>query len=179
MMLDVTRHDFIASAADVVRAVPTPESQWFIARTNPRCEFRALSGLMECGIPAYTPCETRFRGRAEKRRPVQAPLLVSYVFFLLTPQHSFWEVRRIDGIHSVLLGVNGSPAAVPHGEIARFAKKEADGKFDHTRNAKEAKQEADKLRAKLGDLQSMGWKEAASMVMAILDGRDDELAEAA
>lgn len=168
MLFDVTKHDFIAAAEDIARAVPAPESQWFIARTNPRCELRVLSGLMERDIPAYTPCETRFRGRAEKKRSVQSPLLVGYVFFLLTPQHSFWEVRRVDGVHSVLLGLNGQPEVVRHSEIARFAKKEADGKFDHTRNAREAKAETEKLKANFADIQALGHSMGVAVLMSAL-----------
>lgn len=168
MIFDVTRHDFIAAAEDIVRAVPTPESAWFIARVNPRAESRVLAGLMEHDIIAYTPHETRFRGRAEKKRPVQSPLLVGYVFFLLTPQHSFWEVRRIDGVHSILKGLNGEPQAVQHSDIARFAKKEADGKFDHTRNAKEAKRETEKLKANFADIQALGLEIGAAVLMSAL-----------
>lgn len=178
MLFDVTKHDFIAAAADIKRAVPTPESAWFIARVNPRCELRVLAGLMEREIPAYTPCETRFRGRAERKRKVQSPLLVGYVFFLLTPQHSFWEVRRIDGVHSVLLGLNGDPHVVKHSDIARFAEVEAAGKYDHTRNAREAKAETEKLKANFADIQSLGHDMGVAVLMSALFP-EPELDEAA
>lgn len=179
MLFDVTKHDFIAAAEDIARAVPTPDTAWFIARVNPRAESRVLAGLMEHDIIAYTPHETRYaRARAGKRHAVQSPLLIGYAFFLLTPQHSFWEVRRIDGVHSILKGLNGEPQAIPHSEIARFAKKEADGKFDHTRNAKVAKLETEKLKANFADIQALGLDMGAAVIMSALFP-DSELDEAA
>lgn len=166
---DLTRHDFIVTPADIGRASPHAEARWYIARTNPNCEFRAMIGLSDRAIPTYAPCEIRYRGRGAARRKVRHPILVGYVFVLLEPGRSFWEIRRVDGIAEMLYGQNGDPAPVPHGEVSRFAKKEADGKFDHTRDAKAAKQEVAKLKANLADLQAMGWEAAADLVMSILD----------
>lgn len=167
--LDVTAHDFAVTADDIARLGPGTESEWFVAHTNPRAEYRALAGLREIGIPAYTPSETRWRGRGPTRRAVQSPVLMGYVFFLLREGRSFWEVRRIDGVHDVLFGLNGKPGAIPHRDVARLARKEADGKFDHTRNAKEARKETERLKANLGDLQALGWKAASDLLMEALD----------
>lgn len=157
-----------------------PDSgQWFIARTKPRCEFRAIKGMEGVGITAYAPVETHFRGRGAARRAVQYPLLASYAFFLLTPKDSFYNVRRINGVSSILLGGDGSPEAVSHREVSRFARKEVDGRFDHTRNATEAKRETQQIKMNLGDLQAMGRKTATDMLMAILDGVSGPVSEAA
>lgn len=164
---------------DAALSADPDAGQWFIARTKPRCEFRAIEGLAEIGVTAYAPAETRFRGRGAARKAVQYPLLASYVFFILTPQDSFYNVRRIDGVSSILLGGDGSPEAVSHREVSRFARKEIDGKFDHTRNAPEAKKETQRIKMNLGDLQALGRKTATDMVMAILDGVPDQMDEAA
>ena len=168
-MIDVTRHDFMVTAADIARLGPDAETQWYIGRVNPKCEAKARAGLDERKIPAYYPQETRYRGRGAARRKVQKPILVGYIFFQLKPGRSFWEVRRIDGIKAVVFGQNGAPAPVAHAEIARFARKEAEGRYDHTRDAKEAQAETEKLKANLADLQAMG-EAGLQLVVAALEG---------
>ena len=176
-MIDVTRHDFVVTAADLARVGPDAETRWYIGRVNPKCEARAKAGFDALRIPAYYPQETRYRGRGAARRKVSRPILVGYVFFQLRPGRSFWEVRRIDGVKAVVFGQNGAPAPVPHAEVARFARKEAEGRYDHTRDAKEARDETQKLQAKLGDLQAMG-EQAIATIMAALksDGDWDQAA---
>jgi hypothetical protein len=166
---DLTRYDFIVTPADLARASPHAEARWYVARTNPNCEFRAMIGLSDRSIPTYAPCEIRYRGKGAARRKVRHPILVGYVFVHLEAGRSFWEVRRVDGVAEMLYGQNGEPAPVPHGEVARFAKREDDGKYDHTRDARAAKREVAKLKANLADLQAMGWEVGADLVMAILD----------
>ena len=168
-MIDVTRHDFTVTAADIARVGPDAETRWYIGRVNPKCEARAKAGFDALRIPAYYPQETRYRGRGAGRRKVNLPILVGYVFFQLQPGRSFWEVRRIDGIKAVVFGQNGAPAPVAHTEVARFARKEAEGRYDHTRDAKEAQAETEKLKANLADLQAMG-EQGAELVKAALDG---------
>lgn len=165
----VANHKFEATVADVLRAGPEMGAQWFVIRTNPRCEFRALRGLEEIGLLAYAPCETKHRGRGAARRAVQYPLLVSYIFVHLAEGRSFWEARRIDGVEAFLMGANGHPEPIPHRFIARFAKAEREGRYDRTINAKEAKREVDRLRMNLGDLQALGPAEATARIMSILD----------
>lgn len=165
--MDVTRHDFTVTAADIARVVPDAETRWYIGRVNPKCEARAKAGFDALRIPAYYPQETRYRGRGTARRKVNKPILVGYVFFQLKPGRSFWEVRRIDGVKSVVFGQNGEPAPVAHAEVSRFANKEAEGRFDFTRDASEARAETVKLRAKLGDLQAMGAAAVAAIIAAL------------
>lgn len=168
-MIDVTRHDFTVTAADIARVGPDADTRWYIGRVNPKCEARAKAGFDALRIPAYYPQETRYRGRGATRRRVNLPILVGYVFFQLQPERSFWEVRRIDGIKAVVFGQNGTPAPVAHTEVARFARKEAEGRYDHTRDAKEARIETEKLKANLADLQVMG-EAGLQLVVAALEG---------
>lgn len=170
-MNDVTRHDFVVTAADLARVGPDAETRWYIGRVNPKCEARAKAGFDALRIPAYYPQEMRYRGRGAARRKVNRPILVGYVFFQLRPGRSFWEVRRIDGVKAVVFGQNGAPAPVAHAEVARFARKEAEGRYDYTRDAKEARAEVETLRAKLGDLQAMG-DQAVLAIMAALNPSD-------
>lgn len=174
--MDITRHDFTVTAADIARVGPDAETQWYIGRVNPKCEARAKAGFDALRIPAYYPQETRYRGRGAGRRKVNLPILVGYVFFQLQPGRSFWEVRRIDGIKAVVFGQNGAPAPVEHAEIARFARKEAEGRYDHTRDAKKARAETQKLHAKLGDLQAMGADGVAVLITALAQGGLNEAA---
>lgn len=168
-MIDVTRHDFTVTAADIARVGPNADTRWYIGMVNPKCEARAKAGFDALRIPAYYPQETRYRGRGAARRKVNLPILVGYVFFQLQPGRSFWEVRRIDGIKAVVFGQNGAPAPVTHTEVARFARKEAEGRYDHTRDAKEARIETEKLKANLADLQAMG-EAGLQLVVAALEG---------
>jgi len=175
-MMDVTRSDFTVTAADLDRAQPAAQPQWFIGRVNPKCEARSMAGFRALGIPAYYPQETLWRGRGQTRRKVQRPVLVGYVFFQLEAGRSFWEVRRIDGIKAVVFGQNGAPAPVSAIEVERFRGKEAAGRYDFTRDAKEARAETQKIKAKLGDLQAMGEMAITAIMSALQPDMPREVA---
>lgn len=170
----------VATVDDVLNAgAPTEDGEWFILRTAPQKEFRALKGLAEIKLTSYCPCETRYRGKIAERRRVKSPLFVGYLFVYMPSGRGFWDVHLIDGVQSILLGTNNMPQPVAASEVERFRKRERDGKFDHTLNAKEAKKETERLKANFADLQSMGPENATAFIMAVLDGKPIDQALAA
>lgn len=109
----------------------TERTAWFVVRTNPRCETRAVKGLQERGFSTYLPVETKWRRSGRDRKRVDSPLMVGYLFAALAPGQSIYDVRRTDGVHSVV-GVNGTPIAVDPWQVLRYAAAEVAGAFDTT-----------------------------------------------
>lgn len=130
---------FLATVADVERAGTADDPLiWYAAQTNPNCEVRAEAGLQERGFVVYLPRETRWhratrRGKAEaKREPKSRPLMVGYLFVGMCRLQSVYHARQTDGIRS-LVGVNGTPTAIPARFIERLKDREDRGYFDETR----------------------------------------------
>lgn len=111
------------------------DDEWFVAYTNPRCEFRAALGLREQGIKVYLPCEIKWRRSKKSKERVRYPLFVRYLFVGLRVTNGaperLHEVRRTDGIES-MVGIEGKPIAVPGEFIAALRELERAGEFDAT-----------------------------------------------
>ena len=119
----------------------TPDAKlWYVIRTAPKREIDVGSGLSEIRVESYCPKMKFFRAvkRPKPNRPkkevVEAALFTSYVFAgFPIGQHPHWfDVRAVDGIHSVL-GHQGTPQPISHWIVDRLRADEADGKFDSTR----------------------------------------------
>lgn len=94
---------------------------WFVVRTNPGCEDRALATLGSAGYDAFLPKGKReivhHRTKAKIERTF--PLLVGYAFLAmpLDRRVQHWGVvRECHGVHSVL-GMGGAPLALPGREV--------------------------------------------------------------
>lgn len=109
----------------------TERQAWFAVRTNPRCERRAVTGLTERGFSAYLPVETRWRRNGKERKPTENPLMVGYLFAALDEGQSIYDLRRVDGVASVV-GVNGRPVQVDPWAVLHIAASESLGAFDKT-----------------------------------------------
>ncbi|WP_298700938.1 transcription termination/antitermination NusG family protein [uncultured Brevundimonas sp.] len=110
---------------------PQERQAWFVVRTNARCERKALNGLQERGFTTYMPVEAKWRRNGRERKRVEGPLMVGYLFAALEPGQSIYDLRRTDGVHSVV-GVNGTPIQVSPWDILRFAAAEDEGAYDRT-----------------------------------------------
>ncbi|MBB3996893.1 transcription termination/antitermination protein NusG [Aureimonas pseudogalii] len=81
------------------------ETVWFVVKTNPRCEERVTAGLLARGFQAHLPRGVKHMWRRHKRTKtaVSFPLLTGYLFAgLSVDSPSFYDLRQVDGVHSVL-----------------------------------------------------------------------------
>ena len=115
----------------------SPEvSAWFIARSAPRCEQRALTSLMENGITAYLPCETRWKRTRKAKERVKLPLFGGYLFIRLPLNDEgvpvgFHIARAANGVAG-FVAMASRPAQVPSAWIARLMAEEESGAYDRT-----------------------------------------------
>ena len=113
--------------------------KWFVVRTNPRCEERAVESLKAEGIRVYCPMQLleKRQGKQRKRVEVERPLFVRYIFVglrnVFTP---FGVVRKCDGVKE-FVGVQGEPMQVPWKSIEVLQVGEDMGLFDF-RESKQA-----------------------------------------
>jgi transcription antitermination factor NusG len=117
--------------------------QWFVVRTNPRCERRAKASLADAGFETYAPTGRRgiIHHRTKKLIVKEYPILVGYIFLVMPAdrrlQH-FGFVRACDGVHSVLglqAQVGGAPRylPIPASVVDKLHDEEFRGSFDDTR----------------------------------------------
>jgi transcriptional antiterminator RfaH len=106
-------------------------ARWFVVRTQPHGEARAITNLIRQGFNTFNPCIRRTVRHARKETTVLSPLFPSYVFVRFDPTRDQW--RCINGTFGVIgLITNGEfPSAVPDGVIAALEARIADdGSFD-------------------------------------------------
>jgi len=118
-------------------------SQWFCAVTNPNCQARAALGLHELGYRTFYPKVRRWVTHARVRKAKDRPLLGRYIFVEVDPkndQQSFYAVRAVNGIESVLsswqqtpFGDRVQPAAFSSDWIASMRLRQMAGEWDETR----------------------------------------------
>lgn len=110
--------------------------QWFVVRTNIRCERRASRSLRAAGYRVYWPQmrKSSIHHRTKKRIFKRIGLLTGYVFVRMTRLSSdgrpdWYALRACDGVECVL-GVNGRPFAIPRDDVVRFMQWQRQRKFD-------------------------------------------------
>lgn len=118
-------------------AIAANDNDWLIVRTNPRCERRVVYGLRDQKIPAYLPCEVKWKRSRLKKLRVKHPLFPGYLFVGLRTNDDgayerLHEVRATDGVSGMVMGVGGSLAAVSGGAVAQLLEQELAGAFDAT-----------------------------------------------
>lgn len=113
-------------------------SEWFIVRTNPQCENKAVRSLMESGFEAYAPVIRKevVHHRSKKKLVREFPLLRGYVFLGMAGPIRHWGfVRKCDGVKSVL-GIDGRPLAIATNDVEAFRSRELAGEWDATAKKK-------------------------------------------
>ncbi|MBB3997215.1 transcription termination/antitermination protein NusG [Aureimonas pseudogalii] len=105
---------------------------WFCARTNPRCEGRAVASLSDKGFAAYSPriYSVRLHHRTKAEIERFSPLMVGYVFVgMEEAARHFGFARRCDGVKA-FLGVNGKPMPISAKAIEPLFDAEFRGEFN-------------------------------------------------
>lgn len=143
---------FYVTPADVERAGTADDALvWYVAQTNPQCEFKAAAHLFERGFIAYLPVEVNWhrptrRGRAAPERVAKAkPLMTGYLFVGMGREQSVYRIRQTDGIRG-LVGIEGTPFEIPASAIDKIRDREDRGVFDHTRPTRARHQAGDEVK---------------------------------
>lgn len=97
--------------------VPDPAGKaWFIVKTNPQCEMRAVESILRIGIHAYAPVYRKRLYDARSKRPIHrvSPFIVGYVFVLLdAARPDVGLIRDCDGVAGVLpMGSDLQPVSI-------------------------------------------------------------------
>lgn len=158
-------------------ALPPPDDQpqpWYVAMTNPRCEKRAQSGLIDKGFRVYLPefKVERVNRRKNERKIVKRVLFPRYLF--IESPYRDWEVwHRIsstDGIESIVLErATGRPMQVKPATIKTLLHRQNSGAFDHMMKPKGVFDEGDEVLITKGPFFSF-----RATVAKALEGLDDK-----
>ena len=82
-----------------------PTARWYVVRTQPRAEAKALLNLDRQNFPVYWPRYLRRRRHARKIDTVAAPLFPSYLFVAVDTLTQRWRSIRTDGVFTGCLGI--------------------------------------------------------------------------
>lgn len=116
---------------------PVQNPRWFVVWTNPKCEQRAMGGLVAAGYQAYLPMSAKWAklSRPKPGEPNRVrttnPLFPRYLFVGLDTDTPFYPIRLIDGVAGIVTN-KGAPVMVPGHIVAALREAESGGAFDET-----------------------------------------------
>lgn len=87
--------------------------RWFVVRTQPNGEFKALAHILRQGFDAYLPRYLKRRRHARKTDTVQKPLFPGYLFVGMDLERARWRALNSTIGVSELICHSGLPAPVP------------------------------------------------------------------
>lgn len=154
----MTHHDYIHVATrPVPQAAFVPAEgprAWYVAMTNPRCEHRAQSGLIDKGFAVYLPqyrMEKTIK-RTGHKKIINRTLFPRYMF--VSARFGSWpSITATDGIQGLVreFGMSGRPMTVSDGAIQTLIERQNAGDFDFgiSKSKRETKvlQAAGKIKA--------------------------------
>lgn len=121
--------------------------EWYVIKTNIKCESRAARSLHDAGYGAYLPklkFEIRHH-RTKKWLTKEANLFRQYLFAGMPIGTADWfSLRRCDGVEYVL-GID-EPMPVKTGAVRDFWEREHKLEFDTTKEARLARREIGRTR---------------------------------
>jgi transcriptional antiterminator RfaH len=86
---------------------------WFVVRTHPNGEFKALAHILRQGFDGYLPRYIKRRRHARKTENVQKPLFPGYLFVGMDPARARGRALNSTVGVSELICYSGQPAPVP------------------------------------------------------------------
>jgi transcriptional antiterminator RfaH len=97
---------------------------WFVVRTKPRAEEKAVWHLANQGFAAYLPRYRRRVRHARRNAIVLRPLFPGYLFVELDPMRCRWRsINGTIGVHEILTSGDG-PLPVPEAIIVEIRSRE-------------------------------------------------------
>lgn len=150
-----------------MKASIDPGKDWFVVRTNPKCEEKATGNLRAAGFDVYYPRQ-RYERKHKRTNCItvhERPLMLRYLFVGLRPiDPPFGFVRACEGVESIL-GVNGRPIKIPFSIVERIFDDEINLRFDDTRDARIARKKEAKTRR-----ETMAMKYPVGSLVEVTDG---------
>lgn len=117
---------------------PSKDRDWFVIRTNPKCEEKAASNLRKAHFDVYFPRQRieRKNKRTHVKRVVERPLMLRYIFIGMPRDvKHFGFARACEGVEDFLRN-NQVPLRVPFEAVEGFWLAEVDMRFDETEQAR-------------------------------------------
>jgi transcription antitermination factor NusG len=115
-------------------------ARWYCAVTKSNCQARASLGLYELGYRSFYPKVLRWVSHARTKVAKEKPLLGRYLFVEVDPQNeqqSFYDVRQVKGVESVLsswqetsAGVGIAPTPFPSRYVEDLRIRQMSGEWD-------------------------------------------------
>jgi transcription antitermination factor NusG len=105
--------------------VPNFVARWYAAYTRANHEKSVAEQLRQRSVEHFLPCYDSVRRWKDRKVCLQMPLFPGYVFVRI-PLREQMRVREIPSV-AMLVGVNGSPTALPDDEIYTLQKGFAEG----------------------------------------------------
>lgn len=114
------------------------DKNWYVVRTNIKCEEKAARNLRLAGYEHYLPVmryEVKHQ-RTNTRIVKEKPLMLRYLFVAQPKGNADWfTLRACEGVECVL-GVEGQPIPVPFASVEQIFLAETDMVFDDTKEAR-------------------------------------------
>lgn len=98
--------------------------RWFVVRTHPKGEFKALGHILRQGFDAYLPRYLKRRRHARRSDIVQTPLFPGYLFVEMDPEQARWRALNSTVGVSELICTNGRPTPLPADIISDIRERE-------------------------------------------------------
>jgi transcriptional antiterminator RfaH len=94
------------------------DQDWFVVRTNSRCEKKVYNQLVRLGFTCFLPLKTTIRLWSDRKKKVTFPLIPSVVFVQGMKMDKTF-LYTLNGIHSILKS-NGKVGRVKNIEIEQL-----------------------------------------------------------
>ncbi|MFI3903975.1 transcription termination/antitermination protein NusG [Ochrobactrum sp. S1502_03] len=114
------------------------DKDWYVIRTNIKCEEKACNNLTRAGYEAYLPRQRKeFIHKRTKTRVVkESALMLRYLFVAQPKTNADWfRLRRCEGVECVL-ECGGTYVRVSANAVEAMFLAERDMQFDDTREAR-------------------------------------------
>jgi transcriptional antiterminator NusG len=143
------------------------DKDWYVVRSNIKCEEKAAANLSAAGFDVYFPRQ-RVEVKHKRTNTIltkERPLMMRYLFVGLQRSNApFGFVRACEGVESIL-GVNGTPVKVPATLVDSILMAEINLEFDDTREARIARKEEARTRK-----ETIAMKFRKGLSVLIVDG---------
>jgi transcription antitermination factor NusG len=122
------------------------ESKWYVVYTRPKSERKVASSITEMGIESYLPMHKVVRQWSDRRKKMEVPLFLNYVFVKVddVKRRLLFQIKDL----VKFVSIEGKPVVIKENEILTI-KKILDGDYDDIAT-EEYFQEGMKIRIRHG-----------------------------
>lgn len=91
------------------------EYKWYAMYTRSRAEKKAYRDLVDLNVEVYLPLITKFRKWSDRVKPVEMPLLSSYIFVKVS-EKEYYDVLNLNNVVCYIC-FEGKAAPIPENQI--------------------------------------------------------------